>query len=256
MELKFYFFLLFICIIGFALWQHVTLILFLLLFQGSYAVENYSCHPLINAHQQHYIIAYGSLIETASKNATSYASGVNQPVWVEHYQRGWFSKGLSTGFSTTYLGIIKNKKARFNGAIFHVVNNQAFKQFDAREKYYCRVSVPDRDIHLLNGKKLPRGQFWIYELKPEFIAPPSANYPLVESYVDIFLSGCLEMEEKYHLKNFAAACINTTSDWSVYWVNDRIFPRRPWTYQPHALMIDALLQQQIPHYFHKIRIES
>lgn len=227
-----------------------------LLLQRSYAAEDCACHPPINSHEQEYIIAYGSLIETASKNVTSHQTGEDQPVWVEHYQRGWFSKGLSPGLSTTFLGVIKNKNARFNGAIFHVIRNRAFKDFDAREKYYCRVLVPTHDIHLLSGKKLPQGQFWIYELKPEFLAPPSANYPLVESYVDIFLAGCLEIEEKYHLKNFAAACITTTRDWSIYWVNDRIFPRRPWAHQPRALKIDALLKQQIPQYFQKIKIEN
>jgi hypothetical protein len=64
------------------------------------------------------------------------------------------------------------------------------------------------------------------------------------------------MEEKYHLKNFAASCVNTTSDWSIHWVNDRIFPRRPTIYQPKAIKIDALLQEKIPYFFHQIRLEA
>lgn len=227
-----------------------------LLFQYSNAAEHCGCHPPVNPHQPQYIIAYGSLIETVSKNTTSHENGENHPAWIEHYQRGWFSKGVSTSLSTTYLGVIKDKNARFNGAIFHVLNNRAFKDFDAREKYYCRVAVPTCDIHLINGKKLPMGQYWIYEMKPEFLSPPSTNYPIVQSYVDIFLSGCLEMEEKYHLKNFAASCVNTTRDWSAHWVNDRVYPRRPVVYQPKALKIDALLQQQIPQFFQKIKIEG
>lgn len=232
-----------------------VLFLLLTLFQPAFASNNCNCHPPVNSHIPQYIIGYGSLIETTSKNATDRHSGENKPVWVEHYQRGWFSKGLSDGFSTTYLGVIKSKQARFNGTIFNLPSS-SFKLYDAREKYYCRVLVTPRDIHLLTGKKLPQGQFWIYAIKPEFLAPPSARYPIIESYVDIFLAGCLEIEEKYHLKNFAAACINTTSDWSVYWINDRIYPRRPMAYQPRALTIDALLQQQIPEFFQKIKIES
>ena len=231
-------------------------ITFLLFNRAGLAEDASLCHPIANSHQAQYIVAYGSLMESNSKKATDKLSGENKPVRVEHYQRGWFSKGLSDGFSTTYLGVIKSKMAHFNGTIFNLHSVSSFKHYDAREKYYCRVFVAPSDIHLLTGKKLPQGQFWIYELKPEFLAPASTNYPLVESYVDIFLAGCLEIEEKYQLKNFASACITTTSDWSIYWVNDRIFPRRPWTYQPRALMIDALLQQQIPQFFHKIRIES
>ncbi|OJA00800.1 hypothetical protein BEV13_02350 [Rickettsiella grylli] len=236
--------------------QYFTFILFLFLFRNSYALGNDVCHPIVNNNQQHYIIAYGSLIETNSKNTTAQDSGVNQPVWVDNYQRGWLSKGLSSSLSTTYLAVIKNKKSRFNGTIFHVSNTHAFKNFDAREKYYCRVSVPARNVHLLNGKKLPQGHFWIYELKPEFLASPSSHYPIVQSYVDIFLSGCLEIEKKYHLKHFAMHCIKTTTDWSNHWVNDRIYPRRPWVHQPHALKIDALLEQQIPYFFQHIKIES
>ncbi|WP_342219485.1 hypothetical protein [Rickettsiella endosymbiont of Miltochrista miniata] len=224
--------------------------------QSALAIDDSMCHPRVNSHSQQYIIAYGSLMESNSKKATDNHSGENKPVWVEHYQRGWFSKGLSDGFSTTYLGVIKSKHAHFNGTIFNLPTAHLFKNYDAREKYYCRVLVAPRDIHLLTGKKLPQGQFWIYQLKPELLAPPSARYPIVESYVDIFLAGCLEIEEKFHLRNFAAACVNTTSDWSLHWVNDRIYPRRPWTYQPRALIIDALLQQQIPQFFQQIRLES
>lgn len=222
---------------------------------ASHVSNDCACHPPINSHAQQYIIGYGSLIETASKNATDPHTGENKPVWIEHYQRGWFSKGLADGFSTTYLGVIKNKHARFNGSIFNLPAS-SFKHYDAREKYYCRVLVAPHDIHLLTGKKLPPGQFWIYELKPELLAPPSVRYPIVESYVDIFLAGCLEIEKKYHLSNFAAACVNTTSDWSVNWVNDRVYPRRPSFYQPYALAIDKLLQQQIPQFFQQIKLES
>lgn len=234
----------------------LSVALLLILFQPVFASDDCACHPPVNSHSQQYIIAYGSLMESNSKKATDKHSGENKPAWVEHYQRGWFSKGLSNGFSTTYLGVIKSKHAHFNGTIFNLPTAPLFKNYDAREKYYCRALVAPRDIHLLTGKKLPQGQFWIYELKPELLAPPSARYPIVESYVDIFLAGCLEIEEKYHLRNFAAACVNTTSDWSLHWVNDRIYPRRPWAYQPRALIIDALLQQQIPQFFQQIKLES
>ncbi|WP_342146370.1 hypothetical protein [Rickettsiella endosymbiont of Aleochara curtula] len=224
--------------------------------QSAIAKDVCACHPSIDSQSRQFIIAYGSLMESNSKKATDNRSGENKPVWVEHYQRGWFSKGLSDGFSTTYLGVIKSKHAHFNGTIFNLPAANSFRNYDAREKYYCRVLVTPRDIHLLTGKKLPRGQFWIYELKPELLAPPSATYPIVESYVDIFLAGCLEIEEKYHLRNFATACVNTTSDWSLHWVNDRIYPRRPSLYQPRAATIDKLLQQQIPQFFQQIKLES
>lgn len=217
-----------------------------------------SCHPKANHKLAQYIIAYGSLMETHSKNTTDNSSGENYPVLIDHYQRGWFAKGLSTGFSTTYLGIIKKANAHFNGSIFRLASPASLKNYDCREKYYCRVSVDPRDIHLLNRatQKLPQAQFWVYELKPEFFAQPSIRYPIIESYVDLFLAGCLELEEKFHLQNFAVSCIATTSDWSWHWVNDRIYPRRPTLYQPKANAIDALLKQQLPKQFKQIQLES
>ncbi|MFM2321998.1 MAG: hypothetical protein RLZZ225_151 [Pseudomonadota bacterium] len=214
-----------------------------------------NCHPKANAKLAQYIIGYGSLMETASKKASDASSGENKPVLIDHYQRGWFAEGLSTGFSTTYLGVIKKPNAHFNGSVFKLASVNSLKNYDRRERYYCRVLVPDANIHLLVKQKLPRGQYWIYELKPELMASPTARYPIVQSYVDIFLAGCLEIEEKYHLKNFAAGCVNTTFDWSLHWVNDRIYPRRPTAYQAKALVIDALLQQQIPIFFNQIQLE-
>ena len=99
----------------------LILFLFLIVFQSAFANDDCACHPFVNPHSQQYIIGYGSLIETTSKNATDPHSGINKPVWVDHYQRGWFSKGLSDGFSTTYLGVIKSKHARFNGTIFKYI---------------------------------------------------------------------------------------------------------------------------------------
>jgi len=50
-------------------------------------------------------------------------------------------------------------------------------------------------------------------------------------------------------------CLATTRDWSEHWVNDRIYPRRPFIYQPRSRQIDSLLAQQLPQYFSRIRIE-
>ena len=112
------------------------------------------------------------------------------------------------------------------------------------------------NIHPLTSKKISAGQYWIYIPTTEYLIVPSETYPIVESYVDIFISGCLDIEKKYKLKDFAANCINTTADWSPYWVDDRIYPRRPWVYQSNAIEIDALLQKTIPSFFKKIELEQ
>lgn len=213
------------------------------------------CHPIPDPQQAQYIIAYGSLMEAKSKNGTDSTSGKNRPVSVKNYQRGWFSKGESIGFSTSYLGVIKRSNAHFNGTIFPLATPASIKNYDKREKYYCRVSVPKEYIQPLDCSNLPDAQFWIYVMKPEFIAKPSKKYPIVESYVDIFLSGCIEIENKFRLKNFAADCVSTTRNWSTHWVNDRIYPRRPFVFEPNASKIDTLLNEEIPEFFTQIKLD-
>jgi hypothetical protein len=227
--------------------------LFLLRIPCTYAID--FCHPAPNPKLAQYIIAYGSLMQTKSKNATNRNSGANRPVIVDHYRRGWFAKGESVGFSTTYLGVTQNTNAHFNGSIFYLPQASYLNNYDKREKYYCRKNVALSSIHTLDHRPLAGGEYWIYESKAESIAEPSKKYPIVESYVDIFLSGCLEIEKKFHLKNFAAECINTTHNWSRYWVNDRIFPRRPTAFYTEATEIDLLLDRNIGHFFKKIRLE-
>jgi hypothetical protein len=73
---------------------------------------------------------------------------------------------------------------------------------------------------------------------------PSPQFPMVQSYVDICVNGCLEVEGKYATAaGFTTEFIATTEAWSRYWVNDRIYPRRPFIYVPNASKIDAALAQ-------------
>jgi hypothetical protein len=52
---------------------------------------------------------------------------------------------------------------------------------------------------------------------------PSPQFPMVQSYVDICVNGCLEVEGKYPCATgFTAEFIATTEAWSRYWVNDRL----------------------------------
>lgn len=215
-----------------------------------------SCHPEINSSLPQYVIGYGSLIQTQSKNQTYLNTGENIPVIVYGFKRGWFTKGSPIGFSTTFLGVLEDSVSHFNGVIFRIPYQKGLVMFDRREVFYCRQSVSPNNIAMLGTKKLPPGQYWIYVTKPESIALPSARYPLVQSYVDTFLSGCLEVETKRHVAHFANDCIDTTQNWSAFWVNDRIFPRRPYVYQPDAKDIDKLLNEKLPDLFSKITIES
>lgn len=212
------------------------------------------CHPEIDIHKKQFLIGYGSLLENKSKNETYVHTGENIPVIVKGYTRGWYIQGKNPGFNTTFLGVIPDAKGEFNGAYFELHDRNAIKYYDQREIVYCRKEVQRKNLVTYNHH-LSEGQYWIYYDINNQITLPTANTPIVQSYVDIFMNGCLEIEKKYKLKDYAKQCILTTKGWSSYWVNDRIYPRIPYAYQPNALVIDTLLKDNIPQFFDKIKLE-
>ena len=55
---------------------------------------------------------------------------------------------------------------------------------------------------------------------------------------------------------FAETFLKTCSDWSKYWVNDRIYPRRAFIYVPNANTIDTLIKTVLgDEMFSSIQIE-
>ncbi len=214
------------------------------------------CNPLPDSEQSQYVVGYGSLMQEESRKRTAPGAGPASPVLVKGYRRGWFAKGNPIGFDTTYLGAVADSKSQLNGVIYSIAPAE-LQATDQRESSYCRrILDPAAVTFLVKDAEPARGQIWIYANKPEAIATPTERYPIVQSYVDIFLSGCLELEQRHHLTGFAQQCLATSTDWSTHWVNDRIYPRRPFIYQPKARQIDQLLTEHLPEYFRRIKIES
>ena len=215
------------------------------------------CHPAPEAGRPQLVVGYGSLMEDASRERTSPRAGPAHPVDVAGFRRGWFARGSSVGFSTTYLGVVEDSKARLN-AVAYSVDAAELAATDTREASYCRVGVAPANLTSLErGFSFPaNAQAWIYVGTPESIAPPDARFPIVQSYVDVFLAGCFEQEERHGIPGFAAECVATTAGWSSSWVNDRIFPRRPFIHQPRARQIDELLAARLGALFSRIRIEG
>lgn len=222
--------------------------------EKNFVASNQPCHPTVNSNIPQYIVGYGSFMQNKSKNETYPNTGANIPVIIDGYRRGWFQKGIPIGFSATFLGVFHDKASQFNGVIFKLAA-AGIAKYDKREMGYCREAVSPKHIKMLTHQVIPSGQFWIYVSQPEKIATASAKYPITQSYVDIFLSGCLEIQKNYHLKNFTQDCVRTTHDWSPLWVNDRIYPRRPHTYQPDAIEIDQILAEKMPLIFKEVKIE-
>ena len=178
-----------------------------------------------------------------------------EPLYLNNYIRSWNAlEDQTVSYSTTYLGIEKIIGARTNAIIFEV--EQSFITIlDKREFLYDRVKVNLSDVEFLNNcfDITSDDEIWIYVTSnPQ---KPTKDAPIIQSYVDVCISGCIELEEQFKIKNFAQDFILQTINWSANWVNDRIFPRAPHIHQPFAYAIDKLLFATITEYYKSITIE-
>ena len=233
-----------------------------------------SCHPDVDKGKLQFVVGYGSLMEEASKDRSVPKSGMNHPVLVKGFQRAWNARGNEIGFSTTYLGVDAPKsederrvgadssaEPEMYAAVYQDLSEAGIEGTDKRETFYCRYGVTPDKIEFLDGWSLPdKSQVWIYALPAGKEGDlPDERWPIVQSYVDIFITGCLDLAKLVRDKSvdFAKECIRTTKGWSSHWVNDRLYPRRAFIYQPNASDIDKLLHSTSPtsDLFDSIRIE-
>lgn len=213
---------------------------------------------------QDYILGYGSLIERASRLRTTPSAEIAYPVIAKGYLRGWFARTGDTGLSTTYLGCVQDSEALINGVVYKV-SPQELHDTDEREKGYTRIKVPWDAITDLAGELDASATYWIYcNDFPGGIIPedclPNENFPVVQSYVDICVNGCIEAETEYpgaKDSEFIKFFIQSTQYWNSSWANDRIYPRRPFMYRKNAYTIDSYLQEFLlnPDLFKQIYIE-
>ena len=206
---------------------------------------------------QQLIFGYGSLIESQSRAAVSPSALNASPVNVVGLQRGWFGRLGGPSLSTTYLAAVPEPGSNSNGVIFKVSQLQ-LEAFDKHETGYKRERIDQENITMLDGSEsAPDGNIWFYANAEKRFASP--EFPIIQSYVDICLNGCLEIEAAFPLAKeaaFAETFLKTSTNWSKYWVNDRIYPRMAYLYQPNASRIDELIRNVLgEEMFSNIRIE-
>lgn len=221
---------------------------------GFYPALASICHPTIDHGRPQYIVGYGSLIDEASKNKTDPTAEQSVPVIIKGYQRRWSAHSDAIGLRTTFLSVSKHPFAWFNGVIYQLRHPNNILSYDKREHIYCRKELQPAEFSVFATTLPTEKQVWMYIPKKKYDAYPTPDYPIVQSYVDIFIRGCIKIEEKFHYKDFAKNCITQTAHWPSYWINDRIFPRRATAYEPYASKIDALLYELVPVQFKQITL--
>ncbi|MCB2156521.1 gamma-glutamylcyclotransferase [bacterium] len=165
---------------------------------------------------RHFIIGYGSLINPHSRAVTA-GSGVAVPVEVRGFERGWTIavRGMCV------LGAEPAAGASLN-AVAVEVDDQQLAAFDRREgegALYRRVAVPAEDVAVGEELRGNGAKFWLYTVIARDVRP-TAHAPIVQSYVDTVLAGCLRYGEEY-----ARRFVESTRHWEHAWVDDRAEPR-------------------------------
>jgi hypothetical protein len=222
-----------------------------------------------------YIFGYGSIINNTSRLATinstlsardnrhddNAAIAVLSPrfgyvrSWCYRAGTGFTALGLEPSPPTSVVdeSLTPNDQNGICGVLFPVPSSDALAAFDVREVGYFRKSVPSEMITLMpefgtqSNKefalklqdKLYSKRIWVYVPEAARSAAPDEDFPILQTYVDICLRGCLEWGGRLLAERF----LTSTTGWSEFYLNDAPMSRRPWLHRPEYSVIDDLLQR-------------
>ena len=176
------------------------------------------------AQERHYIFGYGSLINSISRTVTG-ESGVATAVKISGISRHW--SRISEDFGMSSVVVVEDKEGQCNGVIVEVPESELV-HFDKRERGYQRVLVDAKNVEFyeqssgIDLKSAAHGtpKIWLYQ--SDKVLNPCDNHPVVFSYLDVILSGCLEYSQA-----FCDDFLKLTQGWQHAMLNDRESPRYP-----------------------------
>ena len=173
----------------------IIISLFLVIYPRSSKVNaDDLCHPTVSENSENFIIGYGSLIETKSRKLTNPNANNAYPIMINGFQRLW---GVDAGnYKGTFLTVIRKPDQFFN-AVYYQVQENDIRNTDEREVGYCRTKINVSNLKPMGLETLPKGNYWIYTINPNNLSSPSEEYPIIQSYVDIFISGCFQIQKRY-----------------------------------------------------------
>lgn len=182
-----------------------------------------NCRPGVSSKRDNYVIGYGSLMNKDSRQITVPQATYAAPVLVKNFERLWASRGNKS--RATFLLAVPNKDYTMN-AIYYKASASDIAATDLREASYCRVKIPNKDIIPLGVKSLPKGDYWMYVKDFKDAEFPTRDFPILQTYADVFMTGCLQTQAEFNLTEYGNLCFNTTYNWDLAnWLYDRSNPR-------------------------------
>jgi cation transport regulator ChaC len=159
-----------------------------------------------------YIFGYGSLMNSASRKLTGETSTAI-PVIVHGLIRHWAK--IDPRYSHSPLAATVGD-GQVNGVLLHVTQT-SLDEFDTREVGYERIQIDSSQIET-NYPITANEPIWVYvKREPQ---PPCEKSPILQTYIDTVLSGCLEVSEQ-----FAEHFVRHTVGWQSPLINDRNEPQ-------------------------------
>ncbi|CCN83129.1 putative BtrG-like domain protein [Vibrio nigripulchritudo SFn27] len=159
-----------------------------------------------------YIFGYGSLINPESRKLTG-QTGDAFPAIVNGFDRHWSKVDGSYQISPL---VVTSGKGSVNGVLIEIDDHELL-EFDKREAgYHCiKVVVSQIESDTVIDAS---ADVWMY-VKDE-TASPCVNAPIMQSYVDTVLAGCLSISSQ-----FAERFVQSTLGWHHPLENDRHQPK-------------------------------
>ena len=199
---------------------------------------------LMKQQETHFVIGYGSLMSDYSRRVFTGIDAVAIPVQVHDWQRRWMTNCDVENF--TSVGAVPSVGSYLNGVLLPMPSlTEALQKREARYRftqlqrsqlsfYAAQTPIaeqqPTNDMEKHTILASSSASFWICESL--VIGDVSQNYPLLQSYIDTCLIGCLEHQGDISSCTFAKEFITSTLQWPKvagkgYWLDDRAVPQYP-----------------------------
>ncbi|WP_375750496.1 gamma-glutamylcyclotransferase family protein [Vibrio sp. HN007] len=178
-----------------------------------------------------YIFGYGSLMNEASRTLTGH-TGHAIPAVVHGMVRSW-SK-IDDSYRASPVAVVEGE-GQVNGVLLEI-DDIALKEFDVREAGYHRIKLKPEQIECVEAFDSEK-PIWIYVVNEA--SAPCHNVPIVMSYVDTVLAGCLEISDA-----FAKHFVEHTQGWHHPLKNDRdnpVYSRVAGVESHHQNRVDELI---------------